>query len=794
MGYRARVRKNPKTPTRVPPPWLPVLALVVFLTSAPVAAQQQPSPPAESDPPPVTLPPVVVIGTTPVPALGIPIDKYAGNVQSLTGDDVKRRGGLDASELLYRRVGSVNINGGQSNPWQNDLTYRGFLASPLTGSAIGLSMYLDGMRFNDGFGDTLNWDLIPRSAISGIDVIPGSNPLFGLNTLGGALVVHTKRGFDNPGASLDVSGGSFGRWDVNAEYGGFHGPFDWFLTFNALDENGWRQRSPSELRQLFGKVGYKTDRTDLELSYAYADNDLTGNGPAPESLLARHRRAVYTFPDETENRMHLVNLRGSQWLTDKVLVSGNTFYRHYRRATTNGDVEVDCVEDATGSAAFTPGGQAVHLGNCQGSAVGFVDADGNPLAGTLQRAASGAARQTRTVTQDWGATLQLSHRGKIFGFGNRATVGVAYDGHRSTFSQSDADADLVPDGASVGVEPSGPFEKSVDVLTEQRNIGAYVTDTFEITEQLALTVGGRYQHARIQIRDQSGLNPDVDGRHSFERFNPAVGLTFKALPTLTLFGSYSEGFRAPTAAELTCADPSAPCNLPNAFLADPPLKPVIARTYEFGARGKIVPGEALGWNVAFFRTDLTDDILFTQTATTGSGFFRNVAATRRQGVETGVQGSLWNRLHYYLAYALVQATYETDVTLASVTQADGVTVKRGDTIPGVPLHNIKLGGEVAVLPNFWVGADVVSVSGSYLRGDDGNHQPKVPGYTVLNLSLRYSPVKHVEVWGRVDNVTDAHYRTAGALNWNAFVAPISAQRFVAPGAPIGGWAGVRLRF
>ena len=111
------------------------------------------------------------------------------------------------------------------------------------------------MRFNDGFGDTINWDLIPQSAIAGIDIIPGSNPIFGLNTLGGALAVQTKRGFDFPGAKLEVYGGSFGRWAVDAEYGGFRGPFDWYLNFTTLNENGWRDQSPSDLHQLFAKVG-----------------------------------------------------------------------------------------------------------------------------------------------------------------------------------------------------------------------------------------------------------------------------------------------------------------------------------------------------------------------------------------------------------------------------------------------------------------------------------------------------------------------------------------------------------
>src|SRR5262245_35532687 len=346
--------------------------LIPLLVSRPAAAQ---APEADK---PVSLPPVVVIGETPVPALGTPIEKYAGNVQTIPAERIDNQNLLDISDTLYRNFGSVNINGNQGNPWQSDLTYRGFLASPLAGSPIGLSMYLDGMRFNDGFGETINWDLIPQSAIAGIDLIPGSNPIFGLNTLGGALVVHTKRGFDFPGVKLEASGGSFGRWTVTGEYGGFHGPFDWYLTFNTLGEDGWREHSPSQLGQLFAKAGYRTDRTDLELAYGFADNSLTGNALAPESLLARDRNAVYTFPDKTKNLMHLVNARGSQWLTDDLLLSANGFYRYFRRSTQNGDVELSC-RDESERLAFTPDGRAVHLGQCDGPAEGLVDRRGRPL-------------------------------------------------------------------------------------------------------------------------------------------------------------------------------------------------------------------------------------------------------------------------------------------------------------------------------------------------------------------------------------------------------------------------------
>lgn len=770
-------------------------ALLLLLVASPAAAQAPSAPPETPAPPEdvVQLPPVKVIGTTPLPSLGVPLDKYPGNAQRVTADEMKKQNLVNLPEQLFRNLGSVNINGAQGNPWQNDLTYRGFLGGPLTGSAIGLSVYLDGMRFNDGFGDTINWDLIPTFALSAVDVIPGSNPLFGLNTLGGALSMRTKRGFDFPGFELAASGGSWGRWTVESTYGGSRGPFDWFLGFNGLGESGWRDESPTDVRQLFAKAGYRTSQTDLELSYIYANNKLTGNGLVPESTLATDRSAVYTFPDQTKNIMHLVNLRGSQWLTDTLLVSGNVFYRNYKRETLNGDAEVNCVDDATGARAFTASGRPLHLGLCQGSAVGFFDAQGNPLAGTLELEAEGEDRVTKTLTQDWGVTLQLQHRGKIFERNNRLTLGLAYDGHATRFTQSEAPSDFVSRGNSVGTVRTSDFETDVDVKTGQQNIGVYLADTFEIFPELAVTLAGRYQHVSVSIRDRSGANPDLDGDHNFDHVSPAVGFTFQPITNLTTFFSYSEGFRAPTPAELTCADPNAPCRLPNAFVADPPLKPVIARTYEFGLRGKLPLGDALLWSLSLFRTDLTDDILFVLAETGGAGFFQNVAKTRRQGVEVALQGR-WKRLDYFLNYAYIDATYQSNETLASVTDPNGVRVQTGDHIPGIPAQNLKVGVEAEVLADFFAGANVIYASGSYLRGDDGNNQPKLDGYTTLNLSFRYRPIKHVELWGRIDNVTNAHYATAGALNFNAFANPIAVERFVAPGAPIAGWGGVSVRF
>ncbi len=763
---------------------LPYLASVLtFFSSAGLALEGEGADAAARSPAgAIELPTIEVIASTPLPALGAPVDKVPANVQSLSAEDVEEQNPLDLSELLFDNIGSVNINAAQNNPFQNDLEYRGFLASPLVGSAIGLSIYMDGVRINEGFGDTINWDLIPQSAISSVDLIPGSNPLYGLNTLGGAIALRTKSGFAFQGTEVEASGGSFGRWAVEAEHGGYQGAFDWYLSFNALDEDGWRDESPSEIRQLFGKLGWEDDETDIDLSYVFAQNALTGNGFAPERLLAEERDAVYTFPDDTDNHLNFLNLRASHAFTDALLLAGNAYYRGYRRETLNGDAELACVDEDDSAIALA-------IGSCEGSAAPFGGV------GALDLAVEGEDRTTETDTDGYGGTLQLSHRAELFGRANSMTFGFAYDGNDTGFTQAEAEGEIFQKGLARGIRRSGTLETEVDVATRQDNWGIFLTDTFEITEALALNFSGRYQITEVEIRDQTGdpENADLDGDHRFDRFNPAGGLTYSISEDLNLFGGYSESFRAPTPAELSCADPNDPCNLPNAFLADPPLDAVIGRTWELGARGQLALGEDLRWHAAFYRTMLDDDLVFAVTETAGAGFFTNIDETRRQGVELGLGGE-WEAVRWSVDYGFVEATYGSDETLASVVEPDGIQVQEGDRIPGIPEHNLKAGADWAILPKWSVGATLIYASDQFLRGDDGNQLDPVDDYAIVNLRTRFEPWEHLEVWARIDNLFDRDYETGGTRNFDAFADPIAEARFLAPGAPRAGWVGVKLRF
>ena len=160
------------------------------------------------------------------------------------------------------------------------------------------------------------------------------------------------------------------------------------------------------------------------------------------------------------------------------------------------------------------------------------------------------------------------------------------------------------------------FEVATNVKTETHAGGPFFTLTAEPIEKLTLTVSGRYEVTHLAITDRLAGHVDDDdeagtdasGNHTFDRFNPAVGATYAFTERLSLYAGYSESYRAPTAIELTCANPEAPCPVPTAIVDDPPLDAVKGKTWETGVRWALPP--YIDATLAFFRTDLKDDILF----------------------------------------------------------------------------------------------------------------------------------------------------------------------------------------
>ena len=342
-----------------------------------------------------------------------------------------------------------------------------------------------------------------------------------------------------------------------------------------------------------------------------------------------------------------------------------------------------------------------------------------------------------------------------------------------------------------------------DAKTFNRTLALFLMDTLALTPQWAATASARYNDARVSIRDESGSNADLNGDHGFRRINPALGLTFNPSTALTAYGSYSEGMRAPTAIELTCADPQAPCKLPNSFLADPPLKKVVARTMEIGARGR--EGETQ-WSAALYRTDLSDDIQFVSSGgAINAGYFQNVGKTRRQGVELAA-GTSWGPVAIVARYSAIAATYRTPFVEhspanSSADAAGDITVRAGDRIPSIPSQTLRVRLDVAAGDKLSLGADLLASSASHLRGDENNQDVhgEVPGYALLNLDARWRLARNVEVFARINNVFDRQYSNFGVLGYNAFAnaartfdpANPLAEPFLGVGTPRGAWLGMR---
>ncbi|MCA8204208.1 TonB-dependent receptor [Burkholderia sp. AU33545] len=716
-----------------------------------------------------TLAPIVVVGTTPLLGIGTPLSRVPANVQTIRGEDIMRQHGSVLTDYFEKNVSSVDINEAQGNPYQTDVNYRGFTASPIVGTPQGLSVFVDGVRVNEPFGDVVNWDLLPQAAIDTMQLIPGSNPTYGLNTLGGALAITTKNGRTNPGGAAQVSVGSWGRKTAQIEQGGrIGGNLDYYVTGNVANDNGWADHNASRVRQGFGKLRYTDADTTLSISAGGADNALQGSQTIPRSFLD-NRAQAYTYPDLNRNSAAYVTVSGDHSFNDHVQLSGNIYYRHYRNTNTSSNVNDD-----------------------------FGSVDGGGAADTVQ-----AANDRSVITTDsYGANLQLTLLGKLAGMDNQFIVGASADLANSGFEQSSQDAMFTDTRATVGI---GDFTRKTRAKTRNANYGVYFDDTLALTRQWSLTLAGRYNWSRAAIEDASGLQPLLTARHTFSRFNPAVGVTWNPVPGFTAYVTYNEGMRSPTAIELACADPAAPCSLPNDFLADPALKPVIAKTIEFGARGRFDP--ATMWSAAVYSTTLDDDIQFISSNGGAStlGYFQNVGKTRRQGFELAGHTRL-GPVGIGVSYSYVDATYRSTWTESSASNSSAnaqgnIVVRSGDRIPGIPSSTVKLRLDYAATPKWNVGTNITYRSGVFARGDENNQDVngKVPGYVLIDLDTTWQVTKHLQLFALITNLLDKRYASFGIIGRNVFAGPNHSfdginpvnEQFVGPGAPRGAWVGAR---
>ncbi|KGI79043.1 TonB-dependent receptor [Oleiagrimonas soli] len=767
---------------------------------------------AHADPPTQQLHEVVVVGVAPLPGFEVPRLQIPLNVQSAQADDIEQLHGQSVTQLLQRNFQGVNVTQSQGNPWSGNLYFHGFTLSPLLGSPAGISVYVDGVRQNEPFAETMNWDAVPDFAIRNVQLVPGSNPLYGLNTLGGALLLNTKSGFTDPGGSVHLSGGSWGRIQTDADVG-VHGK-TWALYAGAAssDETGWRAHSPSRVQQLYLRGDWQPNEdTTLTLSYTGAHSRLFGTQTIPVAW-ADTPKTAYTWPDYAIGNLNQLNLQGMRQLDTDWSLQANAYLRLSKTrgfdSNTNDRDAYDAAED--GPLGYDPAGpyDPDSLGQFYYAGVSPAYDPSDPAATINNVPASNVIN--RVDTRGFGTSVQAVNTGELAGRDNRFTVGASLDAGNTRFSMYGQPAyfplDPARRGETIGLLPFalGPLTRAA---TGNRSVGVYAMDVLTLTPTVHLSAGGRYNLNRLSVHDLTGRHPEIDGRQSFRRFNPTLGATWAISPRLDAYLNYGEGMRAPTPIEFECADPDAPCSLPNDFTGDPPLKAVVVRTLSGGLRGLL--GGTLHWNLSPYYSRVDDDILTIYTSGGSEGYFANVPRTVRKGVDIGVGGQS-GRLEWQFNYSYVRATYgaafETQSADNSSADGDGVIrVRRGDRLPGVPRQMLNVSTEFHFDPRWSAGANLRAYAAQYAIGDENNadrHGP-VPGYAVVDLDLHYRPTPRLAFFARVDNAFDRRYAISGQLSRNVFdtpgrlidlTGPGTSMPFIAPGAPRSVLVGVSYAF
>lgn len=743
----------------------------------------------------VVLPSIEVIGTAPLPGGGIDRDKVPANTVTLAPGDFDHGRSSSLPETLLQQVPSVAVTDTTGNYFQPNVEYRGFVASPVVGTPQGLAVYQNGVRINEAFGDTVNWDLIPEMAIARMSLVP-NNPVYGLNALGGAIALEMKDGFTYQGGEAEVRGGSFGRRAVSAQAGGQQDKYAGYVTADVLRDDGWRLQSPSDVRRIYADLGYRDGPNEWHVNFTGASNRFGATATAPIELLNRNWNAIYTNPQTTRNDLVFLTANGRHDVSDTLSLKGNAYYRGFRQSHLDGNTSDVVACDSGGPFAGFLCFQDVNNP--------LFSTTGGPVPDILGGRLPGSLDRTRTAADGFGGSAQLTGTGRVFDRDNHLVAGTSLDYGRTDFSaQSELGtigSDLFVTGTGVIIsQPSGDVAP-VALLTRNTYTGFYATDTLDVTSALSVTAGGRYNVAQVDLADQLGTA--LNGSHRFARFNPVVGATYKITPALTAYAGYSEANRAPIPSELACADPNRPCLLDNFLVSDPDLKQVVSRTFEAGLRGALDLGATAGritWSAGAFHTVNSNDILNVPSQIAGRGYFQNVGATRRQGAEVSAKyrGDRWSA---YLGYSLIDATFRDPITLSSpfnpFADAGGlIHVTPGNRIPGVPRHRLKAGVEVAVTDSWKLGLDVIAVGKQYLIGDDSNLNAPLPGYWTANLRTSYKLSEHAELFGLVQNLFNRHYYVSGTF-FDTTAIPflgLTDPRTVSPGAPFAAFAGLRAK-
>jgi iron complex outermembrane receptor protein len=588
------------------------------------------------------------------------------------------------------------------------------------------SVFVDGVRVNEPDFNTVNFDLIPIEMVERIEILPGASAIYGKNALGGAINIITKRGGTQRQVTAETLFGSFQRERYSVNASGPIGKFDYFTNFTRETEKGYRDDSGGRISRLTGKVGYRPiEGTDLSVAYNYVKDRLYQAGSLPLSVAAIDRKRNFTPGDFFDSETNFVRANGRQSLPFGLTLDGNIFYRRLAQEQ------------------FTVG----------------------------------QTSQTDNIVQieSKGGALQLTHKSAPMGHKNDFVLGSEFT--RNDFGNRSTGFFFAFPGIFPGL-----------TSTDEDIFGVYAQDTFNLTPQLLLTGGGRYDHDQINFVDN--LNSSNNGSKRYSRITPRAGLTFLATPAVSVYVSYSQGFRVPTSNELFASQGLFGTSNPN-------LKPVRTNNYEVGMKARI--GTWGDGALALFQSDVRNEIIQgcgDPSCFPGTPSNVNVDKSRRRGIEATLKGKYDQYFDGVVNYTYTVATFESDLVMNPVFPLIE-NVQKGDSFPQVPKHRLGVTGNYHPQPEWTLSLSGLYVSTQFFINDEQNTQPRLPGYFIMNARASYErpvPGGRLAAFFMVNNLLDQKYSTQGIIFPNALTGAGALERFVVPAPGIALYGGLSYRF
>ncbi|MFT4057070.1 MAG: TonB-dependent receptor [Novosphingobium sp.] len=700
-------------------------------------------------------------------------------------------GKRDLARALERTVPGLTLAESTGNPWQAAITWRGFSASALQGAEQGMAVYLDGVRFNQPFGDVVLLDVVPEMALANAQ-LNDANPVLGRNALAGSLLLTTHDGLSLSGLRLQADVDTVGSVSGSASLGLGDKSDNLLVVAEARHDDGWRVASPSTLKRVFAKAVHDAGSWGIEVQGLAADTDLTGNGVAPVELLDAKWNAVFTTPDVTHTRF--ARLVAAPWIAagETGRIELRAHWQTLTRKSANGDLaDFGACEDDAG-----------YL--CLGDDDEFEE----PLLSNGARVVNDPAvddyavfNRGRERTRSGGAMLQWLDERETENGTRRFAVGASWERARTRFTATTELGELEEDRSVEGLGLLLTSEEGgitpVDVVTRMSDLALFASAEVPLTPALTVEAGARWSRNTVKLDDR--LGDALDGSHRFSRLNPSIEFDYALGADVHATAGFALTSRNPTPAELSCADPESPCTLANFFIADPPLKAMTARNWHAGLSG----GKgALTWRVNGWRSDTKNDIRMIASEVRGRAYFANLGESRRQGIEASAD---WQQGGWRLSgsYAFTDAKFRQDFAVSSPSNPEAdedglVEVRRGDRLPGVPRHSVNLyAGRAGT--GWELGFAMRARSGQVLVGDEGNDIAKTPAYAVFDMMGRVEVAPGIELAAELRNMFDRHYVTMGTFSEIDEIDLAEAPgadnpRAYAPGAPRRLTVSVRARF